>query len=202
MMHAKEFGYQLIIGRNERRISNVWLIQSPERVAGYFKCMPAFLGKIQWAAWCPQQLAPNSWQLLHMPLRRVPALHQGLVSCLNLPWRMTLMISKETVSKGTHVRHSKREMLSLQFKWLFRNRLNLLWHGHCGFHEAWGLCAHLHRQEPVPTTCPQPQHRSTVSRATFHLHFLKLLCSEIKLCLRGFNALNVIPVCITDLLII
>lgn len=109
MMHAKDLGYQLVIGRNERWISNVWLIQSPVRVAGYFKCMPAFLGKIQWAAWCPQQLAPNSWQLLHLPLRRVPALHQGLVSCLNLPWRMTLMISKETVSKGTHVRHSKRE---------------------------------------------------------------------------------------------
>lgn len=142
MMHAKDLGYQLVIGRNERWISNVWLIQSPVRVAGYFKCMPAFLGKIQWAAWCPQQLAPNSWQLLHLPPRRVPALHQGLVSCLNLPWRMTMMIGEETVSKGTHVRRSDREVLPMHFKWLLRNRLNLLWHSHYGFHGAWGaLCS-------------------------------------------------------------
>lgn len=156
MMHAKDLCYQLVaIGRNERWISNVWLIQSPVRVAGYFKRVPAFLGKIQWAAWCPQQLAPNSWQLLHLPLRRVPALHQGLVSCLNLPWRMTLMISEETVSKGTHVRHSQREMLSVQLEWLLRNRLNLWRHGHHGFHGAWGAVCSLAQAGACPHHLPQ-----------------------------------------------
>lgn len=133
-MHAKDLSYQLVIGRKERWISNVRPIQSPVGRVGYFKCMPAFLGKTQWAAWCPQQLALNSWQLLHLPLRRVSALHQGLVSCLNfvqnLPWRMTLMVGEKTFSKGTHVKHDEKEMLPVWLKWLLRNRLNLLWYGH------------------------------------------------------------------------
>lgn len=195
MMHAKDLGYQLVIGRNERWISNVWLIQSPVRVAGYFKCMPTFLGKIQWAAWCPQQLAPNSWQLLHLPLRRVPALHQGLVSCLNLPWRMTLMIGEETVSKGTHVRRSEREMLPMQFKWLLRNRLNLLWHGHYGFHGAWGVvCSLAQAGGAWPHNLPPAQEHSEQGCSPSPLSYAPLFGDKV--ISKGFNALNVwMPVC-------
>lgn len=47
---------------------------------------------------------------------------------------------------------------------------------------------------------PPATDRSTVSRAALHPHFIKLLCSEIKLCLRGLNALSVgMPVCIRAL---
>lgn len=146
MMHTKDLIYQLVIGRNERWIPNVWLTCSPVRMVRYFKSMSVFLGKTQWAAWCPQQLALNSWQLFHLPLRRVPTLHQGLVSCLNLtqnlPWRMTLLVGEETFSKSTHVRCCEKETLPVQFKWLLRNRLSLLWHGHLWI--WWGLGDYMH----------------------------------------------------------
>lgn len=149
-MHAKDLGYQLVIGRNERWISHVWVIQSPVRVAGYFRCMPAFLGRIQWEAGCPQQLAPNSWQLLHLPLRRVPALHQGLVSCLKLPWRMTLMISRDSQQRHPCQAQQEGNVCAVQVtaqKWVKPPVARSPW-------IPGGLGG------PVsPTTCPQPQHR-------------------------------------------
>lgn len=111
------------------------------RKPGYFKCVPVFLGKLWKAAWCPQQLALNSWQLLHLSLRRVPVLHQGLVLSLNLaqnlPWRMTLMVREETLSKGTDVKRNEKEMLPVQFHWLLRNTLTLLWR------VCWWICGAL-----------------------------------------------------------
>ena len=144
--------YQLVTGRNERWISNVWLIWSPVRMVGYFKCLPAFLGKTQRAAWYQQQLALNSWQLLHLLLRRVPTLHQGLVSHLNLaqslPRKMTLMFWEETWSKGTHVRCGEKEMLPVWFKWLLRNSCGTVT---CGFSGVWGAVhARAQAQGPVP----------------------------------------------------
>lgn len=164
-MHAKDLSYQLVIARHERWISNVWLILSPVRMVGYFKCVPVFLGKTQRAAWCPQQLALNSWQLLHLPLRRAPALHQGLVSCRNLtqnlPWRMTLTVGEETFSKGTHIRRAEKEVLPVRFKWLLGNRLKPLWCGHPWV--RWGLgsstrtCAGWQGSRS-PSPAPAPEH--------------------------------------------
>lgn len=79
MMHRKDLSYQLAIHKNERWIPNMRLIHPPVRMPGYLKCVPVFLGKAQKAAWCPQQLALSSWQLLHLLLQREPILHHSLV---------------------------------------------------------------------------------------------------------------------------